>query len=217
MLLKILRMFQVILPHTMSVPAAVAASHTQPYTITTDSSSATSAASVSTPHLDNNCRLPTHTQHITTASTAANSIPTQLHNLQPQQTVNNNYNAQQPVNLNNFVLGLQPASGQATLVNNNSIGQHGVGLQPEHQFIQPAPPAHTHNLAAGSGFISSQNFVQESHDSHHHSVTISAAAGTMSEAGVMSGQPFVISTQRNDQPSPMEISLNEQGKTRWLK
>ena len=217
MLLKILRMFQVILPHTMSVSAAVAASHTQPYTITTDSSSATSAASVSTPHLNNNCRLPTHTQHIATASTAANSIPTQLHNLQPQQTVNNNYNAQQPVNLNNFVLGLQPASGQATLVNNNSIGQHGVGLQPEHQFMQPAPPAHTHNLAAESGFISSQNFVQESHDSHHHSVTISAAAGTMSEAGAMSGQPFVISTQRNDQPSPMEISLNEQGKTRWLK
>ena len=212
-------MFQVILPHTMSAPAAVAASHTQPYTITTDSSSATSAASVSTPHLNNNCRLPTHTQHIATASTAANSIPTQLHNLQPQQTVNNNYNAQQPVNLNNFVLGLQPASGQATLVNNNSIGQHGVGLQPEHQFIQPAPPLpHTLNLAAESGFISSQNYVQESHDSHgHHPVTISAAAGTMPETEAMGGQPFVFSTQRNDQPSPMEISLNEQGKTRWLK
>ena len=186
----------------------------QPYTITTASNSATSAASVSTPHLDNNCSLPQQTQHITTASTAANSIPTQLHNLQPQQTVNNNYNAQQPVNLNNFLLGLQPAPGQATLVNDNSSGQHGAGLQPEHQFIQPAPPQ-IPNVADGSGFISSQNYVQESHDSHgHHPVSISTAAGTMSEAGAISGLPFVFSTQGNDQPSPMEISLNEQGKTR---
>lgn len=124
-----------------------------------------------------------------------------------ESTVNNAFNTQPPVNLQNTVLlGLQPPPNQAGLMGNVSQMTHHSDGQ---QFVQ-------HQNISGSAF-SSHHILQ---DNLQKSQQFGQNANTLQSQSV-TAQPEFLSHQTvggvTDHPLPMEISQNEQGKVKMVK